>query len=143
MRIEVQQSADETGELEEFTWDLFPLVDASETTHLDETGLPKIGTRIRAGMIIVGKIAKTRSYDPERKPTAIEIQGLERQTLCSKYGDMWRDTSLYADEAQSGVVRGASFVQRDGSTVAIILIEKDVSPPENRTGGNKSMDPLR
>jgi DNA-directed RNA polymerase beta subunit len=143
MRIEVQQSADETGELEEFTWDLFPLVDASETTHLDESGLPKIGTRIRAGMIIVGKIAKTRSYDPERQPTAIEIQGLDRQTLCSKYGGMWRDTSLYADEAQLGVVKGASFVQRGGSTVAVILIEKDVSPPENRTGGSEFMDPLR
>jgi DNA-directed RNA polymerase beta subunit len=125
MRIEVPQNADETGELEEFTWDLFPLVDASETTHLDESGLPKIGTCIRAGMIVVGKIAMTRVFDPERHPTAMEIHGLDRKTLCSKYGGMWRDASLYADEAQSGIVRGASFVQRDGSTVAVILIDPD------------------
>ena len=140
MQIEVQQNVDETGELEEFTWDLFPLVDASETTHLDESGLPKLGARIKAGMIIVGKIAKSRSYDPERQPTALEIQGLDRRTLCSKYGGMWHDTSLYADEAQSGLVRGASFVQRNGSTVAVILIEKEVSAPEGaekRAGGRK------
>lgn len=69
MRIEVRQSADGTGQLEEFTWDLFPLVDASETLHLDESGLPKVGSHIKPGMIIVGKISKTRSYDPERQPT--------------------------------------------------------------------------
>ena len=77
MRIEVRQSADGTGQLEEFTWDLFPLVDASETLHLDRSGLPKVGSLIKPGMIVVGKIAKTRSYDPERQPTALEVQGLD------------------------------------------------------------------
>ena len=125
MRIEVQQSADETGELEEFTWDLFPLVDASETLHLDRSGLPKVGSLIKPGMIIVGKIAKTRSYDPERQPTALEIHGLDLQTLRSTYGHMWQDTSLYADEARSGVVRDAFLECRDGSTVAVVQIEKD------------------
>lgn len=136
MLIEVQQNLDESGELEEFTWDLFPLVDASETSHLDESGLPKVGSHIRAGMIIVGKIAKTRAYDPEFQPTTIEIQGVDRQTLCMKYGGMWRDTSLYASEAQSGVVKGAALVQRNGSTVASILIEKENSPPNDHTSGS-------
>jgi DNA-directed RNA polymerase beta subunit len=143
MQIEVQQNVDQTGEFEEFTWDLFPLVDAAETSHLDESGLPKLGARIKAGTIIVGKIAKTRSYDPGRQPTALEIHGLDRQTLVSKYGGMWLDTSLYADEAHAGFVRGASFMQRNGSTVAVILIEKEVSPSENYTGRNGALDTLR
>ena len=140
MQIEVQQNVDETGELEEFTWDLFPLVDTSETTHLDESGLPKLGTRIEAGMIVVGKIARSLLYDPRRQPSALEIQGLDRRALCSKYGGMWHDTSLYADETQAGLVRGASFVKRNGSTVAVILIENEGSAPEGlekTSGGRK------
>jgi DNA-directed RNA polymerase beta subunit len=132
MRIEVQQGADEIGELEEFTWDLFPLVDASETTHLDESGLPKVGSRIGPGMIIVGKIAKTRSYDPERQPTALEIHGLDFPTLRDRYGHMWQDRSLYADETRSGVVRDAYFESQNGSTVAVVQIEKDASGRKSR-----------
>ena len=125
MQVEVLQNVDETGDLEEFTWDLFPLVDPVETSHLDEFGLPKVGSHIKEGMILVGKIAKTREYNPERQPTAIEIQGINRQILCMRYGDMWRDTSVYADKAQAGVVKDASFVHRNGSTVALILIERE------------------
>jgi DNA-directed RNA polymerase beta subunit len=136
MRIEVQQSTDETGELEEFTWDLFPLVDASETTHLDESGLPKVGAQIKPGMLVVGKIAKTRSYNPERQPTALEIHGLDFQTLGSAYGQMWQNTSLYADEATSGVVREAFFECRDGCTVAVVQIEKDAV--EGKPWGRKA-----
>lgn len=131
MRIEVQQNAGETGELEELTWDLFPLVDASHTLHLDGSGLPKVGTRITPGMILVGKIAKTRTYDPERQPTPLEIHGLERKTLCSKYSHMWQDTSLYANETRSGVVQSASFEERDGSIVAVVLLDPD-RPPSAR-----------
>jgi DNA-directed RNA polymerase beta subunit len=136
MRIEVQQGADETGELEEFTWDLFPLVDASETTHLDESGLPKVGSHIKPGMIIVGKIARTHSYDPERQPTALEIQGLDLQTLRSAYGHMWQDRSLYADETRSGIVRDAFFESQNGSTVAVVQIEKDA--PGRKSRGRKT-----
>ena len=125
MRIEVRQSADETGELEEFTWDLFPLVDASETLHLDRSGLPKVGSQIKPGMILVGKIAKTRFYDPDRQPNCLEIHGLEFQTLRSTYGHMWQNTSLYADEARSGVVKDAFLECQNGSTVAVVQIEKD------------------
>lgn len=130
MQVEVRQNVDETGELEEFSWDLFPIVDASVTLHLDRSGLPKVGTHIETGMILVGKIARTRAYDPELQPTSLEIHGLDRTTLCRKYGGMWRDTSLYADESHSGVVRGASFVQRDGSTFAVVVIEKEDFPPD-------------
>ena len=89
MRVEGQQNEDETGEHEEFNWDLFPLVDASKPSHLDESGLPRVGSHIRAGIIIICKIAKTRAYDPDLKPTAIEIQGIDRQTRCKKYGGLW------------------------------------------------------
>lgn len=133
MRVDVQQDVDETGALEEFTWDLFPMVDASETTHLLESGLPKLGTPIKPGMIIVGKIAKTRFYNADRQPTALEIEGLDRQALFLKYGGMWHDTSLYADEAHSGVVRSASFERRNGLMVAVVVIETEVAVSQNHT----------
>jgi DNA-directed RNA polymerase beta subunit len=125
MRIEVRQGTDETGALEEFSWDLFPLVNASETLHLESSGLPKVGTRIEPGMIIVGKIGRSRFYDPERQPAALEIHGLDFETLRSRYGPMWKDTSLYADEATAGVVSDAGFESQDGSTVAVVQIEKE------------------
>lgn len=126
MRIEVQQNCDETGAAEELTWDLFPLGNPSEVAHLDESGLPKIGTLIRPGMVLVGKIAKSQSYDPARQPTALEIHALDRQSTCSKYGHMWRDTSVRATEAQSGLVTAAFLEQRDGMTVAVVDIEREV-----------------
>ena len=42
-RLEVDQGIDELGGLEEFSWDLFPVVDSSSTTRLEENGLPKKG----------------------------------------------------------------------------------------------------
>ena len=124
MKIEIRQDVDETGSLEEFTWDLFPLVDASTTLHLEGSGLPRVGSQIEPGMILVGKIARTLSYDPSHQPTPLEIHGLDRQALRQKYGHMWRDTSHYADESQSGTVMSASFVQRDELVFAIVLIVK-------------------
>jgi DNA-directed RNA polymerase beta subunit len=123
MMIEVQQGLDETGEPEEFSWDLFPLVDASQTLHLGETGLPKVGTRIRPGMIIVGKIGKSRFYDPDAQPTALEIHGLDLEDIRNKYGKMWNNTSFYASQEHSGIVRDAFIECRNGSLVAVVEIQ--------------------
>jgi DNA-directed RNA polymerase beta subunit len=129
VRIELHQRVDETGELEEFTWDLFPLVNARKTLHLESSGLPKVGTRIRPGMILVGKIAKTRSYDPMRQPDALEIHGLDLEAVRSKYGHMWKDTSLYAREEHAGIVRDAFFLNAEGrSRVAVVELECSDGP---------------
>jgi DNA-directed RNA polymerase beta subunit len=74
-KITVIADKDELGEPEEFTWDLFPVVDSKATLHLDANGLPKVGTRTTPGMILVGKIGKTRSFDRSRQPSALELHG--------------------------------------------------------------------
>jgi DNA-directed RNA polymerase beta subunit len=122
-RIEVVANIDELGEPEEFTFDLFPVVDSRATLHLAASGLPKIGTRIVPGMILVGKIGKTRTYDPSRTPSCLEIHGLPFDELRSQFGHMWSDSSLYADSETAGVVKQASIECVAGKQVAVIVIE--------------------
>lgn len=121
-RITAVAGKDELGEPEVFTWDLFPVVDPSATLHLDTNGLPKIGTRIAPGMIIVGKIGKTRSFDRSRQPSALELHGLSFDDLQSRFGSMWTDGSLYADPDTAGIVEQASIETVNGQQVAVVLM---------------------
>lgn len=75
------------------------------------------------GMILVGKIGKTRSYDPLRQPTALEIHGLPFDELRSRFGGMWRDSSVYVDVETAGIVKQASVETVQGRQVAVVLIE--------------------
>jgi DNA-directed RNA polymerase beta subunit len=122
-RIELATGPDELGETEEFTWDLFPVVDPEKTTHLNANGLPKVGTRIVPGIIIVGKIGKSRDYDSSRQPTSLEIQGLPFDELRSRYGGMWKDSSLYADSQTSGIVKEAYLESHQGSQRAVVILD--------------------
>lgn len=123
MRIEVPQDRDELGEPEQLTWDLFPVVESVQTVHLDENGLPKVGTAIRPGMILVGKIGKTRRFDPKKQPTALEIQGSDFRALNTKYGAMWKDTSLYATATTAGIVQHAYLEETPCGLKAVVEIE--------------------
>jgi DNA-directed RNA polymerase beta subunit len=123
-RVEVVAGTDGAGEIEEFTWDLFPVVDPKKTTHLNTNGLPKPGTRIVPGMILVGKIGKTRAFDPSRQPTSLEIQGLPFDELRSRYGSMWEDSSLYASSETSGVVKEAYLENDQGNQRAVVILDE-------------------
>jgi len=127
-KVEVIAGTDELGEPEEFTWDLFPAVDPQQTTHLNTDGLPKVGTLILPGMIIVGKIGKTRNYDASHQPTALEIHGLPFDELGSRYGSMWKDSSLYADSQTTGVVKEAYLEDCGGKKRAVVILERDSGP---------------
>ena len=83
-RVEVTQEVDEYGLPVEFTWDLFPLVAASETQHLDENGLPKKGMLVQPGMILVGKMGRTKKFDPSVKPSPLALIRDHRARL--RYG---------------------------------------------------------
>jgi DNA-directed RNA polymerase beta subunit len=122
-RVEVMVGKDARGEPEELTWDLFPVVDARLTLHLDTHGLPKIGTRILPGMILVGKIGTTELYDPKKKPNALEIHALPFEELRARFGAMWRDSSLYADDETSGIVKSAYIEDHDGRQKAVVILE--------------------
>jgi hypothetical protein len=124
MLLDVEQEVDATGELEEYSWDLFPIMDSNETLHLQASGLPKLGTWTAPGMIIVGKIGKTRFFDPAHQPTALEIHGLDREELATKYGRMWNNKSLYADDKIFGLVEEAYFLSKNGRQVAIVRLNK-------------------
>lgn len=136
MRIELLQYHDDVGEAEEFTWDLFPLVEPSKTVHLGEHGLPRPGTVIHPGMIIVGKIGKTKRFDPKAQPSALEIHGMEFGELKEKYGGMWKDGSLYATEATDGVVQQAYLEETPSGQKAVVELESVFSPAE--TPGTKA-----
>ena len=102
-RFEVVAGVDELGEAEEFTWDLFPVVNPTMTTHWGTDGLPNIGTRITPRMIIVGKIGKTKNTPTERffsgyappGPSTLDIYALPFDELHARYGHMWKESSLY------------------------------------------------
>ncbi len=128
-KITVVAGRDELGEPEEFTWDLFPVVDSSVTLHLDTKGLPKVGTRITPGMIIVGKIGKTQKFDPSRQPNSLELHGLSFDELRSRFGDMWADRSLYADRDTAGIVEQASIETVHGQQVAVVLMNVEAEKP--------------
>jgi DNA-directed RNA polymerase beta subunit len=122
--VTVGQELDETGEPEEFTWDIWPLVPADLTTHLDRWGLPKPGTRIVPGMIIVGKLRKTKHYDPGRCPTPLEVHGWPHNKLEAKYGNMWKDGSIYASAETAGIVLRSTLERHQGGLRAIVEIER-------------------
>lgn len=75
MEIVADQKRDERKELEEFSFDLFLLIPDERTVHLEENGLAKVGIIIKPGMILIGKIGKTRAYDPTNQPNSLEVHG--------------------------------------------------------------------
>lgn len=127
MQIEVGRNRDATGELEEFTWDLFPVVPAELTLHLDSDGLPKVGTEIRPGMILVGKIGKNSTYNPDWQPTPSEANWMSFEELRDKYGHQWRNTSFYASSEMVGTVT-AAYLSGDGeSQRAVVVLTGELS----------------
>lgn len=125
VEIKVTQELDGLGDPEEFTWDLLPVVDPQLTRHLDETGLPRTGTRIVPGMILVGKIGKSASFHEAAQPSALEVQGLAFATLSSLYGHQWKNGSCYATEDHRGTVERAYFSREQGRLTAVVELVRD------------------
>jgi DNA-directed RNA polymerase beta subunit len=94
---------------------------------LDENGLAKVGTHIRPGMIVVGKIAKTKRFDPADQPTSLKVQGTDFQSLNREYGSMWKDVSLYATTEMFGTVQQAYLEESPSGTIAIVELEPDAA----------------
>ncbi len=129
--FEVEANYDELGELEEFTWDLWPTVEAEKTLHLDENGLPRIGSHLSPGMIVVGKIGKTKAYCSERKPTSLELHGLSEAELHDKFGHLWKHTSQCVPDGVSGIVEEARLVEESGVKKARVTLR--ISPTEQNS----------
>lgn len=91
--------------------------------HLQEDGLPALGTFIKPGMIVVAKIGKSATYDKKTGPTALEIHGRGVGFVRRKYGHMWINRSVYAAPGESGRVSAAYFINKNDYSVAIVEIE--------------------
>jgi DNA-directed RNA polymerase beta subunit len=88
--------------------------------HLQDSGIPKVGVEIKPGMIIVGKIGKTKYFDARRQPNALEIHGLTFEELRDRFGRMWRDNSFYAAPEICGKVINARVECVEGKLRAIV-----------------------
>jgi hypothetical protein len=119
VQIVVEQGLDEKGQPEEFTWDLYPLVDNAETQHLTDDGLPKKGTFIKQGMAVVGKRGRGAAFNPNKLPTSLEMYAWDRRQIAAMYPDYWVDTSCYASQ-DMGRVTGARFETRGGKLCAVV-----------------------
>jgi DNA-directed RNA polymerase subunit beta len=92
--------------LEELTTDI-PGVKPEHLTHLDESGIVKVGTYIKPGMILVGKV----SPKGDSKPTP------EERLLKSIFGDKSGhvvNSSLYAPASMEGVVIDVKVYTKKG-----------------------------
>jgi DNA-directed RNA polymerase beta subunit len=121
MMIEVGRERDSTGDLEEFTWDLFPVVPAELTVHLNSDGLPKVGTQIRPGMIVVGKIGKSPTFDRDCQPTPGEANWSSFEEMRDKYAHQWYNASFYATSETVGTVTEA-YLSGDGETQRAVVV---------------------
>ncbi|TQR61324.1 DNA-directed RNA polymerase subunit beta [Campylobacter troglodytis] len=92
--------------IEEITRDL-PNVKEEDIAHLDESGIARIGTHIRPGMILVGKV----SPKGEVKPTPEER--LLRAIFGEKAGHVV-NKSLYATASLEGVVVDVKIFTKKG-----------------------------
>ncbi len=101
--VEARELKDGT---EEITKDI-PNVKEEELAHLDESGIVKIGTYIKPGMILVGKV----SPKGEIKPTPEER--LLRAIFGEKAGHVV-NKSLYAKASTEGVVTDVKIFTKKG-----------------------------
>ncbi|MDX1295774.1 MAG: DNA-directed RNA polymerase subunit beta, partial [Sulfurimonadaceae bacterium] len=92
--------------VEEITRDI-PNVRDDELTHLDESGIVKIGTQVKGGMILVGKV----SPKGEVKPTPEER--LLRAIFGEKAGHVV-NKSLYCPPSMEGVVVDVKVFTKKG-----------------------------
>ena len=104
-RIVVKQGIDTQGHPEEFTVDLYPLVDSRTLLHLGGNGLPKPGTFVKEGMVVVAKTGRGPAFDSKHMPTSLEWNGLPRAELVAKYADYRIETSCYATKEMEGIER--------------------------------------
>lgn len=140
-RFKLEPDFDEQGQPIVCTWDLLPLADPQSTRHLDERGLPRPGTQIEPGMVVIGRIGKSQQFDPGQQPSALELHGLDFAELHNRYARLWRDYSVYATERTVGTVESARLVQTpDGPEVLIEVSDEPRDEPALTGAGAESSD---
>jgi DNA-directed RNA polymerase beta subunit len=123
--IRCSAKRDDRGQPEEFTNDLSCVTEwNAELEQFASNGLPKVGTRVRPGMLLIGKLGQKRSdvkgtWNKVRILTASEIE------LRDHYSKWLYNASYYAPEDCSGIVTAAYFEDRNGERTAVVEIKLD------------------
>ena len=108
------------GNVEEITRDI-PNTKDEQIAHLDESGIVKIGTYVKPGMILVGKVAMKQ----DNKQTA------EDRLLKAIFGDktgQYEDRSLIASPSLEGIVIDVKIYTKKEyeKDLRAIQVEKDI-----------------
>jgi len=123
-RFTLTQELDEQGRLEEFCSDAGYILKRETTRHLQDNGLPKIGTYVQPGICLIAKFGATSSYSKSRMPSEMESLASDEDELIERYGHMFYDGSLYVPDGVFGVVTNADFsLNEAGRKLAIVEIE--------------------
>jgi len=117
-----RQEHDENGAPEEFTTDLYDLVDVDDLSYLSSDGLPQIGTRVAPGMLLVGKVGAKKS-DERSKWNELQLLTANCQELQNYWRSRIYDGSLYAPEGCTGAVVAAFFEPVGDRVQAVVEIE--------------------
>lgn len=121
--VRVEQSPDALGDPEVFSFDLWPVVEDTQTLHLDENGLPRPGTVMLPRMVLVGRIGKSSTYNSENEPTSLEIHAMTPLAARGKFGHMWHDNCVYVASGATFEVLSARLIINDnGSMLAELTI---------------------
>lgn len=126
MKVEyhLDQGYDQQGGLEDFTRDAFLILPQTATSHLDENGLPPVGTSVRPGIILIAKFGATKSYRREDLPKDLELWSQDKETLRRKYKHMFYDACLYVPEGVHGRVTEAFIEIRGTLKRAVVRLEQ-------------------
>ncbi|MBL6766013.1 MAG: hypothetical protein ISQ14_13750 [Verrucomicrobiae bacterium] len=119
----ISQELDELGGPEEFTSDLTDLVDADELEHLQDDGLPIQGTIVSAGMLLVGKLARTKDYDRSKLPRSVDYAFHGEEAMREIVQSMLKNTSHYATAGETGKVIESYFDGDEPNIKAVVVIE--------------------
>jgi DNA-directed RNA polymerase beta subunit len=120
------QQRDELGNPEEFTSDGGYVVEAARLAHIQDDGLPRIGTPVVSGTLLIAKFGATKAYRRENLPNDLELLTSSERALIEKYQRMFYDASVYAPAGTVGRVANAYFTHADGQTVAVVEVEPAV-----------------
>jgi DNA-directed RNA polymerase beta subunit len=129
--IRVAQGVDEQGLPEEFTSDIDLVAWPEGTDHLDENGLPIVGTVLKQGMIMVGKWGRSADYDRALIPRSVDYQYHTAAELKAKFGYLFVNSARYVKRGEEGCVASACFEGSEPQLVAVVQIEGEPDVPRN------------
>ncbi|MFN6128651.1 MAG: hypothetical protein ACK494_07110 [Planctomycetota bacterium] len=136
--VTVSSDLDPTGEPEEFTNDLDYVAENLRHEHLDEYGLPRIGTVLKSGMVLVGILGR-KNVSLREIPEAIRLT-MDEVALGEYYqARLYERCKLVTPEMEGTVVK-AVISSNGRCQSATIEIESSNESKETTTA---TMAPLQ